>query len=128
MADPYAILAPLVEPPLPPVPVLAAAHGTPWGLLAAALAGVGLLGLLLWLWRRAAPQRALRRIARMPDAVQGAHALARWQHRFARAVVAPPWQQALDRLRFGPADAAARDTLQRLCAEAAGFTRTGRAR
>lgn len=127
MADPYAILAPLVEPPLPPVPVPAAAHGTPWGLLAAALAVVVLLGLLLWFWRRGAPQRALRRIARMPDAVQGAHALAQWQRRHARAL-APPWQQALDRLRFGPADAAARDTLQRLCAEAAQAARTGRAR
>lgn len=125
MADPYVILAPLVEPPLPPVPA-AVAHSTPWLLLSALLVTVLVLALWFWWWRRARPGRALRRIARMPDTAQGAHALAQWQCRHARAVT-PQWQLDLDRLRFAAPDAQAAQTLQRLCVEAAEFVRAGRA-
>jgi len=127
MADPYVILAPLVEPPLPPVPPPAVADGTPWLLLAAALATLAALGLLYAAWRRGAARRALRRIARLPDAVQAAHALAQWQRRHARALT-PQWQHDLDRLRFAAPEPQAAHTLQRLCAEAAAAASTGRAR
>jgi hypothetical protein len=126
MADPYVVLAPLVEPPLPPVPA-AVAHSTPWLLLSALLVTVLVLALWFWWWRRARPGRALRRIARMPDTAQGAHALAHWQRRFDRAL-APQWQQELDRLRFAAPDPQAVHTLQRLCAEAGAAQRSGRAR
>jgi hypothetical protein len=87
----------------------------PW-----ALAGVGLLlvaGGVYWQWRRKAPLRSLRRIARNADARAGAAELARWQAR--HWPQAPQdWLQALERLRFGPPGADARAVLQRQCAEA----------
>lgn len=131
MADPYVILAPLVEPPLAPVPAAVAADPVPWLLLAAALVAalvalLLVLGLLYAAWRHAAPGRALRRIAQLPDPVQGAHALAQWQRQQAR-VLPPAWQQALERLRFGAPGPQGAQTLQRLCAEAAATDR-GRAR
>ncbi len=116
MADPYVILAPIVEPVLPPLPVNASEPAVLPGLLAAA--AIALLALAGWvLWRRGGAARALRRIARQADARVGAQQLAHWQPR--HWPQAPqPWQQALERLRFGPAEAAAGQTLQRLCAEA----------
>ena len=123
MADPHVILAPIVEPVLPPVPDTA----SPVALLplvvtvAAVLMGAAAF---FWGWRRGAPRRALHRIARCRDLQRGAQELARWQQRHWPAA-APQWLQALDRLRFGPVDAAAASTLQRLCAEAA---QAGRAR
>ena len=122
MADPHVILAPLVEPPLLPVPAPAPQATLPWLLLlglGVALIGVGLLA---WAWRRRAPRRALRRIAREVDAVQGAHQLARWQQRHAPAMSAE-WQQALEHLRFGAPGAHGAATLQRLCDEAAACAR-----
>lgn len=124
MADPHVILAPLVEPPLPPVPAAAPEATLPWLLLLGLGSALIVLALLAWAWRRRAPQRALRRIARQADAVQGAHQLAHWQRRHAPAMSAE-WQQALERLRFGPADDAAAATLQRLCAQAAQARRAG---
>jgi len=123
MADPHVILAPLVEPVLPPVPVAAPGTGSPWLLPLAVLALVLVIVLLFlaW-WRRRAPQRALGRIARQPDAAQAAQQLAQWPQRYRRQ--APPqWQQALDQLRFGAPDARGPDTLRRLCREAESFAR-----
>lgn len=123
MADPHVILAPIVEPPLPPLPASAPAPA----ILPLVLAGAALVLLALagWaLWRRGTGQRALRRIARHPEARQAAQQLARWQPRhWPQAPQA--WLQALERFRFGPADAAAPAALQRLCAEA---RQAGRAR
>jgi hypothetical protein len=122
MADPHVILAPLVEPVLPPVPVAASVPTWPLFLLAVA-AGVLLIAwLALGWWRRQAPARALRRIARGPDPAQAAQQLARWQQQYRRQ--APPqWQQALDQLNFGAPAATGPDTLRRLCREAASFAR-----
>lgn len=129
MADPYVILAPLVEPPLPPWPVSAAPDSAPWWLLGGAIAIVLLVAALYARWRRAAPARALRRIARLSDARQGAHALAQWQRQHGCALP-PAWQQALERLRFGAPGPQDWHTLQRLCAEAAAaaLARKGRTR
>ena len=124
MPDPHVILAPIVEPVLPP-PVLHAAPPVallPLGVTAAVL--LICAAAVVWWWRRGASRRSLHRIVRCRDPQQGAQQLAHWQQRHWPA--APPaWQQALDRLRFGPADVAAAECLQRLCAEAA---QAGRAR
>lgn len=123
MADPHLILAPLVEPPLPPVSLPAPQPTLSWLLLLGLGIALIVVALLAWFWRRRAPQRALRHIARQADAVQGAHQLAHWQRNHAPAMSAE-WQQALERLRFGAPDAGT-TTLQRLCAEVAQARRAG---
>ena len=116
MADPHVILAPIIEPPLPPVAssVPAPAVLMPWVLIGAALL---LAVLALWWWQRRAPARALRRMARAAEAQQGARQLAHWQARHWPQAPAQ-WRQALERLRFGPADADAAAALRGLYAEA----------
>lgn len=122
MADPHIILAPLVEPPLPPVPVAAPSMVPPLPMVAALAVAIILATLLFWGWRHRAPQRALRRIARLPDPVQAAHQLAQWQPRH-RRLAPSDWLQALEQLRFGPPAAEQPATLARLCAAAQTFTR-----
>ena len=119
MADPHAVLAPLIEPPLPPAEAAMAAS---WPWLAAA-AAVTLAAALAWhRWQRNAVPRALHRIERLSDPVAAANQLAQLVRQ--RGAAAPlPWLQALERLRFGPADGGRGATLQRLCAEARGFLR-----
>lgn len=126
MADPYVILAPIVEPLLPPPQALAPAPMLlPWALAAVALA---VLALAAWaLWRRGAAARALRRIARHADAQAAAQQLARWQQR--HWPQAPQdWQQALERLRFAAVAPTAGETLRQLCAQAGQRPRAGRSR
>lgn len=119
MADAHTLLAPLIEPPLPALPAPAASVFEGAALLpglALALAVAVALLVAGWLWRRSAPQRTLRRIARLADPVQAAEALAalaqagRWQPDAA-------WQQALERVRFGAPSAVHAATVTRLCAE-----------
>lgn len=126
MADPHVVLAPLVEPPLPPLPVSAPVAPSPLPGLVALVVILVLVALALGWWRRQAPHRALRRIGRLSDPLQAAQQLAQWQRRHARALT-PQWQGDLDRLRFAAPDAQAAQTLQRLCAEAAEVLRAGKA-
>lgn len=122
MADPHVILAPIVEPLLPPLPVVTPAVALPLPWLAALGMTLLIAALVLWWWRRRAPLRALRRLCRLGDPLQAAQQLAQWPARYRR--VAPAhWLQALEQLRFGPPQAEARDTLLRLCREASTFAR-----
>ena len=124
MADPHQLLAPLIEPPLPGVPVppessLAVLYPFMWlgGLvLLLALA----LGVAVWLWRRRAPERALGRIARLNDPVQAAHQLAKL---LGTRAIQPPasWQEALERVRCAEPATEHPDTMARLCAQARPF-------
>ena len=121
MADPHQLLAPLIEPPLPGVPLppessLAVLYPFMWlgGLVLLLALALGLAG---WLWRRRAPQRALERITRLSDPVQAAHQLAKLLG--TQAIQAPPsWHEALERVRFAEPAPEHRDTMARLCAQA----------
>lgn len=79
-----------------------------------ALGSLLLLAMLAWYWRRRAPLRAVRKIAHATDPVAGADALAVLM---ASLSVTPPqpWQEELQRLRFGPPDESAGERLARLC-------------
>lgn len=125
MADPHVILAPIVEPTLPPVQEVAPPPVALLPLVLIAALFMATAGAAFGWWRRTVPVRALRRIARSREVTQGAQELARWQQRHWPAA-APHWRQALDRLRFGPAEEAAAATLQRLCAEAQQALAAGR--
>lgn len=118
MADPQQLLAPLIEPPLPLVPVLPSATAWPVLLVVGAVLLAAMTMVVAWLlWRRGAPQRAVRRIARMDNPVQAAHELAALvRERGLPATGA--WQDALDRVRFGSPTAGHAETMARLCAEA----------
>lgn len=123
MADPHKILAPIVEPPLPPVPVVS--PDPLWlapGFWVALSATVVLLILGVWLWRRGAAGREVRRIACMEDPVMAADALAQWV-RVRNAQPSPGWQNALDRVRFGPVVEGQAQTMARLCLEAITFVK-----
>jgi len=127
MADPHQLLAPLIEPPLPGVPLppeslLAGLYPFMWlgGLVLPLALALGLAG---WLWRRRAPQRALERIARLSDPVQAAHQLAKLLKK--QAIQPPPsWQEALERVRFAEPATEHRDSVARLCAQARSFLKT----
>ncbi len=123
MADPHQLLAPLIEPPLPGVPV---PPESSWAVLYPVMGLVGLVLLLAlalwlaWLWRRRAPERALERIARLSDPVQAAHQLAKLLG--TQAIPPPPsWQEALERVRFAEPATEHRDSVARLCAQARPF-------
>ncbi len=124
MADPHQLLAPLIEPPLPAVPVppepsLAVLYPVMGLVLLLALA----ISVAVWLWRRGAPERALGRIARLSDPVQAAHQLAKLLGK--QAIQPPPsWQEALERVRFAEPATEHRDTVARLCAQARSFLKT----
>lgn len=124
MADPHVILAPLVEPPLPPLQVATPSMMLPLLWLVAAGVACVVTVMLLWWWRRSAPRRALRRIARLSDPQQAAQQLAQWQQRY-RRLAPPDWLQRLEQVRFGQPLPDAREVLQQLCREATSFTRAG---
>lgn len=111
MPDPQRDIAPIIEPVAPPA--LPAGPDYTWP-VALALGGLLVLAVLAWAWRRRAPLRSLRRIARASDPIAGANALAAL---IARQGVTPPrvWQEELEMLRFGRPAEYARDVLARLC-------------
>lgn len=124
MADPHVILAPLVEPLLPPLQVATRSTVLPLAWLVAAGVACVITVMLLWWWRRSAPRRALRRIGRLSDPLQAAQQLAQWPQSF-RRLAPPDWRQRLEQVRFGQPLPDAREVLQQLCREATSFTRTG---
>lgn len=111
MPDPQRDIAPIIEPAAPP-----AAPVPPDHTLAIALAVGGLLLALAAYryWRRRAPLRALRRVAKTADPVAGADALAAL---IASRGISPPafWQEELELLRFGPPVEDADAMLSQLC-------------
>jgi hypothetical protein len=121
MADPRQLLAPLIEPPLPlasPVPVLPSATAWPAVFVVGAVLLAALAMVAAWLlWRRGAPRRAVRRIARMDNPVQAAHALAALVREQGLPATGA-WREALDRVRFGAPEAGHTKTMARLCTEA----------
>jgi len=115
MPDPHKDLAEIIE----PATQAAAGSGSDY-LLPLALACVVLVLGLAWFWRRRAPLRALRRLARAAEVQAGADALARLlENRAAPAA----WRRELDRLRFARQEPDAAEMLERLCREAEGFLR-----
>lgn len=117
MPDPHKDLAGIIEPVAPPA-VAARADHAPLFLPAAA---VVLLVVIVWrFWRRRAPLRALRRLARSPDTLAGAAGLARLMQ--GRALP-ESWRIDLERLRFARPTPDAATTLARLCREAEGLLR-----
>jgi hypothetical protein len=120
MPDPQRDISPIIEPAAPP----AAPAGPDYVLPAALIVGALLVIVaFIWVWRRRAPLRALRRLARAPDPVAGADALAAL---LASRRIKPPahWQSELDLLRFGPSLEYADDILARLCQSAETFIQT----
>jgi len=117
MPDPHKDLADIIE------PALVAAPAPPDIVLPIALtvSVVLLIAGVYWRWRRGAPLRQLRRLARNPDIPAAAAELAHMRLFPSNEV----WQQDLDCLRFAPprTDDAATDvaTLARLCREAEAF-------
>lgn len=122
MPDPQRDIAPIIEPAAPPLPPAGPDYTLPAML---ALGGLILLAALFWQWRRRAPLRALRKITRASDPLDGANALAELM---ASQRISPPafWQEELDLLRFGaPADNAAA-LLAQLCEGAESMLRVKR--
>lgn len=127
MPDPLKTLAPIIEPTAPPDAVPGGHDGA---ILATGLAFAFLvpLAFLVRRWRRQAPARALRRLARdSADPRAGADALAQLigGTPAARGEGMASWHAELARLRFGPATAADRETLARLCEEAIASLQAG---
>lgn len=124
MPDPHKDLAGIIEPSAPPAPL--PADYTPH--LALAFAALLFILAAAWLWRRRAPLRALRRLARCADVPVAAAALARLM---ATRQAPESWRLELERLRFARpapevapyATPQATATLARLCREAEGFLR-----
>ncbi len=102
---------------MPLVPVLPSATVWPVLFVVGAVLLAALTMVVAWLlWRRSAPRRALRRMARMDNPVQAAHQLASLvRERGLPATNA--WRDALDRVRFGSPAAEHAETMARLCAE-----------
>ncbi|MDP2833501.1 MAG: hypothetical protein Q8Q28_09500 [Pseudomonadota bacterium] len=123
MPDPHKDLAAIIEPAAPPVAAAQADYLLP---LALTITAVLLVFIAWWFWRRRAPMRALRRLARATDAQAGAAGLARLM---AGRAMPESWRLELERLRFAhPAPEAttiAATTLTRLCREAEGLLRAG---
>jgi hypothetical protein len=121
MPDPHKDLAEIIAPAAPPPAAAPADFALPLALAGAAV----LLALILWwLWRRRAPLRALRRLARSSAHLSDIPAAAAELARLTASRAAPAaWRRDLEQLRFArPApDAAA--TLARLCREAEAFVR-----
>jgi hypothetical protein len=120
MPDPQRDIAPIIEPPAPPVPPAGPDYVLPVVLGVAALL---LLVALIWRWRRRAPLRKLRKLACTADPVAGAHALAAL---VASEQLAPQalWQEELQRLRFGPPREDQAAILAHLCRGAESMLRT----
>lgn len=118
MADPHQLLSPLVEPSLPPVPVLASVSAWSAAPVMGTVLLLAALAMVSWLlWRRNAIRRTLRRIARTDNPAQAAHALAALMRQ--RGLTPPlAWRDALDRIRFGPPAAEHAQTMAHLCGEA----------
>jgi hypothetical protein len=117
MPDPQRDIAPIIEPVAPPLPPAGPDYTWP---VALAVGGLLLLAVLVWAWRRRAPLRSLRRIARASDPIAGANALAAL---VAQQSLRPPraWEEELEMLRFGPPADYAGDVLARLCQGAEHF-------
>lgn len=111
MPDPQRDISAIIEPPPPPLPPPPPDYTLPAVL---ALGGLIVLAVLVWFWRRRAPLRALRRIAKATDPVAGANALAIL---IASQRVTPPafWEEELELLRFGPPAEDAQAMLTQLC-------------
>lgn len=120
MPDPQRDIAPIIEPAAPPPPPAGPDYVLPAVL---AVGGVLLLAALAWRWRKRAPLKTLRRLAQEADSVEAANALAALikKHRIA---VSSDWQGELERLRFGPPDEGAAESLARLCRQAETFLKT----
>ncbi|MDO9224569.1 MAG: hypothetical protein Q8M09_19130 [Pseudomonadota bacterium] len=119
MPDPHQDLAAIIEPAAPP----AAAARTDYAPLFLLAATVVLLVVIVWrFWRRRAPLRALRRLARSPDTQAGAAGLA---HLMEGRALPESWRMELEQLRFARPTADAATTLARLCREAEGLLRAG---
>lgn len=114
MPDPHKDLADIVEPQI----TVATASGGGWleiggiAIVASLVAGV-----LFWHWRRRAPLRALRRLRRRTDVQQAADELAALLPHFKQTPDAT-WLEALQRLRFGPAQEDAQLVFDTLCEQA----------
>lgn len=120
MPDPQRDIAPIIE-PVPPVKVpVGHDHALP---IAIAFGVLLLLAVLAWHWHRYAPLRELRRLARAPDPVDAAGALARL---VTRLPFSPPadWLDELERLRFGPPVENASMVFARLCMQAETFLKS----
>jgi HAMP domain-containing protein len=120
MANLHQVLAPLIEPPLSNGTVTEVAAPMLLWVVAAGILLALLLLVTAWLWRRRAPVRALKRIARQSDPIQAAHQLAQLVKQLGKP--APnDWLATLAHVRFGPPAAEHAATLPRLCAEAHEF-------
>lgn len=122
MPDPQRDIAPIIEPAAPPLPPAGPDYILPAML---ALGGLILFAVLFWHWRRRAPLRALRKIARVSDPLDGGNALAQLM---ASQRITPPafWQEELDLLRFGPPAGNAAALLAQLCQGAESMLRAKR--
>ncbi len=114
MPDPQRDLAAIIEPPPPAQAPAGPDLSMPLalGVIAALLRAV-----VYGYWRRQAPRRALRRLARSADPVLGARELARLLPRLP-VQPDPDWLARLEALRFGRPSPDAAAILARLCAEA----------
>lgn len=122
MPDPQRDIASIIEPVAPPLPPV----GPDYTLLAMfALGGLMLFAVLFWHWRRRAPLRALRKIARASDPLAGGNALAELM---VSQRITPPafWQEELELLRFGPPADNAAALLAQLCEGAESMLRVKR--
>ncbi len=120
MPDPHKDLAAIIEPSAPPAAASFATSADYLLPLALTAAAVLLVVVAWWFWRRHAPLRALRRLARAKDVHAAAAELARLME--GRAVP-ESWRMELERLRFARSEPDAATTLARLCREAEGFLR-----
>lgn len=117
MPDPHKDLAEIIEPAAPPAAVAPADYLLP---LALTITAVLLVFIAWWFWRRRAPLRTVRRLARATDVQAGAAELARLM---AGRAAPESWRMELGRLRFARPEPDAATTLVRLCREAEGFLR-----
>jgi hypothetical protein len=119
MPDPQKDLAPIIQPAAPHVQAEHNGSAIP---IVAMLLALTLLVWGLWLWRRAAPRRTLRRLRTVGNTTEAVRRLAAW----ARAQSRPlpdAWQQQLERLRFDRPGEGDKVKLDRLLLEAEAWLR-----
>jgi hypothetical protein len=121
MADLHQVLAPLIEPPVLTGVAMADASAVPWPSVGLALLAIlALLLVVVRLWHRRAPSRALKHIANQSDPTLAAHQLAQLLSQHGKPLPAD-WLAKLDHVRFGQPAAEHTSTLARLCVEARTF-------